>query len=267
MKHIIALAGVVLAMKAFADTHDVVERGRELFRQEEYARAYELFHEAAADFPEEPLLDFNMAATFYKRGDYDAAIERYEKALAAKDLHLEAAAKYNLGNCWFQQALKNRTNLAVAIEQLDRAMRYYRDAMSDLPDAAAARRNLEKAKLLKKMLLDEKKKQEEANKQQQQKQQQDEKKEEKKDGQTDDQQNQGDQQQDQQKQDEQKQPSGGGNKEEEQQAPPPAQEQQKQLTPEEAAQLLNAIRENQQREESEQRRKIRGRYIPVEKDW
>jgi len=243
MRLIIALAGLMMALPALGDTHETVERGRELFGRENYAEAYELFHEAAADFPEEPLLDFNMAATFYKRADYDAAIERYEKALAAKDLFLEAAAKYNLGNCWFRQAVKNQSELPTAIDQLDRSMRYYRDAMDDLPDTTAARRNIEKAKLLKKMLLDEMKKREEEKQKQQQNKQNDEQKEQK----------------DEQEQD--------GQDEKQEEAPQPGEQQQKEMTPEEAAQVLNAIRENQQREEREQRRTIRGQYLPVDKDW
>ena len=259
MRLIIALAGLMMALPALGDTHETVERGRELFGRENYAEAYELFHEAAADFPEEPLLDFNMAATFYKRADYDAAIERYEKALAAKDLFLEAAAKYNLGNCWFRQAVKNQSELPTAIDQLDRSMRYYRDAMDDLPDTTAARRNIEKAKLLKKMLLDEMKKREEEKQNQQQNQQNDEQKEQK-----DEQQQDG---QNEQQEEQEQQPSDGRQDEKQEEAPQPGEQQQKEMTPEEAAQVLNAIRENQQREEREQRRTIRGQYLPVDKDW
>ena len=170
MRPILAILVIAMAAApAWADTRETVEEGRKLFGQQQYAVAHDKFIEAAADVPESPLLKFNEAATFYKRQDYDKAIDLYGEALLTKNLELEAAAKYNLGNCHFQQAVKNQTDLGKAIELLDKAMVYYRDALETLADPQQARYNLEKSKLLKKVLLDKKKKEME----EQQKKQQD----------------------------------------------------------------------------------------------
>jgi Ca-activated chloride channel family protein len=247
----ITLAAVITLMagSSHAATYETVEEGRSLFEQEKYAEAYEKFHEAAADLPEEPLLEFNKAATFYKRSDYDKAIELYEKALATKDLQLEATARYNLGNCYFQQAVKHQTDYDAAIALLTGAMACYRDALEVLPDSHQARYNLEKSKLLRKLLRDKKKKQEEEQKKNQP--QPDDKEEQQKEGEQDqqkgDDQNQG--------QEEQPQPQAGG------------EEKKQELSPEDAEKLLNAIRERQQQREREERVRQPMGYAPVGKDW
>ena len=247
------------ALPAMADTRETVEEGRKLFGQEEYAEAHDKFFEAAADLPGSPLLSFNQAGTFYKRQDYDKAIELYQQGLQTKDLQLEAAGKYNLGNCYFQQAVKSQTDLGKAIELLDRAMLYYRDAMDTLADPTQARYNLEKSKMLKKDLLDKKKKEMEDQQKNQQKDQN-------QDQQQDQQQQQdgdGEDQQDQQQQ----QGSDEQEKEEEQKPEQAQQEETRQLSPEEAEKLLNAIREKQKESERDERTRKPARYMKIPRDW
>jgi len=257
MRAILAMLTIaVAALPAPADTRRIVEEGRKLFQQQKYAQAHDKFIEAAADLPESPLLKFNRAATFYKRRDYDKAIELYGEALQTKDLQLEAAAKYNLGNCHFQQAVKNQTDLAKAIGLLDKAMAYYRDALETLADPQQARYNLEKSKLLKKLLLDKKKKEmEQQQKKQQDKDHQEEKKDEQSQGGGDEQQK-NENRQDQSPQ----QPDEDGDRQAQQ-------DQQQGLSAEDAEKLLNAIRERQKQDERENRARRPMRYAPVDRDW
>lgn len=265
-----AFAGAVAAGSAFAaGPRETVEQGKALFEQQKYADAYEKFHAASADVPsssaDAQLLEFDKAGTFYKRKDYKQAIELYEKALLTKDPQVEAAGKYNLGNCYFQKALlESETDPKTAIEQLDRGMSYYRDAMETLARPENARYNLEKSKLLKKELIDKAKKQQDEQ-QKKQDQNKDDKKDQKKDEQKKDDQS---KKEDEKKKEEQK--AGGDDKkdkndQQEQQAG--KEEQKKEMSPEDAEKLLNAIRERQQQNEREERVRQPAGYAPVDRDW
>jgi len=262
MKRSAVIAALALHGLCWAGVRENVEQGRLLYGQGKFEEACDAFQEAAVDAPgAEALLQFNQAATYYKRQDYDKAIELYTKALGTRDLQLEAAARYNLGNCHFQQAVLSQTELGKAMELLQKAMSCYHDAAESLADPQPARYNLEKSKLLMKDLLDRQKKQDEEKKK---KQGQDQKNEEKKEQQEQDQQN-GDK--DQQKEGQQKQ---GEQKEGEQKDEPGEQKQEdreQQLSPEDAAKLLNAIREKQRENEREERVRKPAGYAPVDKDW
>jgi len=253
-----ALMAFLTAASAWADTRKAVEEGQKLFEQHKYAEAHERFNEAAADLPESPLLEFNKAATFYKRQDYDKATELYRQSLLTKDPQLEAAAKYNLGNCEFQQAVMNQSDLGKAIEMLDRAMVYYRDAIETLADPQKARYNLEKAKLLEKALIDKKKKEME----QQKKEQQNEDRQ--KDKEQEDQNSNGDKKEQNQ---EEQQTSQKDEAQKDQQTGQSKQEQKRELSAEEAEKLLNAIRERQKEDERARRIRRPAGYVPVDKDW
>ena len=255
-----------------AGPRETVEQGKALFGQQKYAEAFDKFHAAAVDVPstspEAQLLDFNKAATFYQRKDYKQAVELYEKALLTRDPQVEAAVKYNLGNCYFQKAvLESETDPKTAIEQLDKGMSYYRDAMETLAQPENARYNLEKSKLLKKELIDKAKKQQDEQKKQDQNK--DDKKDQKKDDQKkDDQKNDQSKKEDEKKKDEQQKTGGDDkNKQDQQQQQAGKDEQKKEMSPEDAEKLLNAIREKQQQNERDERQRQPAGYAPVDRDW
>ena len=263
------IIGLLLPAFASANPRELVEQGKLLYSQQKYEDAQKTFHAAGADVPSSSpnaqLLQFNEAATFYQRNDHAKAIELYEKALLTADPQVEAQAKYNLGNCYFHKALlESETDPKTAIDQLDKAMTYYRDAMESLANPADARYNLEKSKLLKKDLIDKAKKQQDEQKKKEPNQEEDKPK---KEG---DEENKDQGKQDEQKKDEQKQQQAGDDQkdqqdqQEQQQA---AEEKQQELSPEDAEKLLNAIREKQQQNEREERVRQPAGYAPVDRDW
>ena len=263
---------VALLLPAFAsaDPRELVEQGKLLYSQQKYENAQKTFHEAGADVPssspDAQLLQFNEAATYYQRDDYDKAIELYEKSLLTVDPQVEAQTKYNLGNCYFHKArLQGETDPKTAIEQLDKAMTYYRDAMESLENPADARYNLEKSKLLKKDLIDKAKKQQD---EQKKKEPGDEENKPKKEG---DEEQKDEGKQDEQKKDEQQQQQAGDDQKDEQdqkdQQQQAGEEKQQELSPEDAQKLLNAIREKQQQNEREERVRQPAGYAPVDRDW
>ena len=85
----------------------VVNEGNKLYRQGQYKEAINEYDKAATQSPEVVEPRFNKADGYFRLGDLQQAIDLY-KAVAAesKDMKLVEKAKYNLGNCFFQQGTK-----------------------------------------------------------------------------------------------------------------------------------------------------------------
>jgi Ca-activated chloride channel family protein len=193
-----------------------VAEGNAAYAAGDYGKALEAYGAAAPDCPECPELAYNQGLVHYRQRDFAKARDAFNSALATRDLHLEARAKFNLGNVAYSEALEKMSALKEAIERAEQATDRYRDALATLAqldqndptvaaDTADARANIETAALLIKDLLDkEKKKQEEQQKNQdknQQKQDQQQNQDQQKDQQQQDQENKDEQQQQQDSQD------------------------------------------------------------------
>ncbi len=140
-------------------------------------------------------LDYNLAVAQYRKGDIESAKGMFTEAATSSDSKLASAARYNLGNCFYADAVAAaEKDKPAAIESLGQAIEHYRGSLAGNPNHVDARANIELAAELMKKLQQE---------QEQQEQQQDQKQDEQKQ----DQQNQdseskdGESQQDQQQQD------------------------------------------------------------------
>ena len=158
---------VAVAAAGAAEPRELVDQGNRLFRAGKYAEAEKKYNEAAVDLVDSHHVAFNKGAVYYKRGDYQKAIEQFSTALATHDRRLETKTLYNLGNAFFQEAVKLQQDLPKAIERLRAAATHYRDCLEAEPGHAGARHNLDLAKRFLKRLIDEKRKQDEKKKQQQ----------------------------------------------------------------------------------------------------
>ncbi len=273
-----------------ADARKKVDASMAALKAGEYEKALEGFRDAEVSFPESSELAYNRGVALYRLGSFDEAKAAFASALSTRDLALEQKAKFNLGNCAYSQALQKLTDYAGAIEELRRAIDYYRDALELDPDDQDARANIETAYLLIKDLLDKKKQEEEKQKQEEpptsqpsqcsqpsegQDQQQQEQ-----DGQQQQQQSQQQQQQqggeqEQSKQEQQSQPQDGElesanpqeKQEQQQQADKPQPQEMRKMTREEAARLLQAVRDRERERRDEVRRRQMIGRPPVDKDW
>ena len=243
-----------------------------------YDQALDDYREAEVAMPDAPALAYNEAIAYYRKRDFAKARELFGKALATRDLGLEARAKFNLGNCAYAAALEKMTNLQEAIDQLRTAISHYRDTLDVDPNDTDAKANIETAQLLIKDLLDKLKKQQEEqqknpssqpNDQQQQNQQQEQQKQDQDQQNASSQPSQDQQQQDQQKQDQQQagqdQQSEAEKQEGEQKAGEP--QDKRQLSEEEAKRLLQAVRDKEQKRRDEQTRRQHLGRPKVDKDW
>ena len=156
-----------------ASARALIREGNKKCAAEQYDEALNAYEEAGVDIPESPHLYFNKGVAYYGKGDYDKAVEAFEKAaLKSKDLELEAKAKFNLGNCAFRQSERQRdSDLQKSLEECKKSILHYQEALKLKPDYNEAAENIEVVRLIMKSILDEIKKQQEAAQEQQKNQQ------------------------------------------------------------------------------------------------
>lgn len=157
---------------AFADsTAGLVDSGNKSWLAGKYDEAIKSYDEAAVDNPESPYIYFNKGAALYRKGDYKAAIEAFEKAeLKSKEPELEAKSRFNMGNCTYREAERQMdSDLKKALDYCQKSVQHYQNALTLDPKFKAAAENIEIVRLQMKNILDEiKKKEEEAKKREQQ---------------------------------------------------------------------------------------------------
>lgn len=146
--------------------------GLQHFDAGRYTEALDAFKQAGE--PADPLvlpeLLHNRAAAHFKLGDYAAARDLWVRVAGMRDARWEAAARFNLGNCSYREALDKvarpaepqpdaaapptdaAANAKSAIALLDRAIEQYRDAIRLDAQRGDARANIELAEQLKKKL-------------------------------------------------------------------------------------------------------------------
>ena len=234
----------VLASSAGLSTR----RGNELYEKGRFDEAIGQYNQALIDRPEALEPKFNKANSYYRLDDLGQAVNLYrEVAAESKDMKLVTKAKYNLGNCSFQQGSKQRdSNLQKAIEEMETAIGHWRAVLDIESENKKAAKNIEVARLIIKDILDQLKNQQQQqdpnqpqdpNQQQNQQQQQ---------GQDPNQPQDPNQQQSQQQQEQQRQ-----NDEKKQAPDTTAQE----------------ILDKEQRDKKQRQILQRARYQKVEKDW
>lgn len=168
---------VPLAVSA-APVAKKINDANKLYFQGEYDQALELYNEALVKARNLELLNFNTAAAYYKKEDYEKAKELFAKALTARDKSLESKAAFNIGNCLFRQSqLKQKDDLKHSVDYLNEALSYYQRSIElDDKDEDAkfnyelADRKLEEAR--QELKNQQKQKKEEGDKKQQESQQQ-----------------------------------------------------------------------------------------------
>ena len=239
---ILSIAAVLtFAVTAAAEDYiDLVKKGNEALTVSNYKKAMEFYHQAEAQIPESPALDYNFGGALYLQGNYEETLEKYQKALNTSDPGLEAKAQYNLGNTYYR------------MQDYKKAIESFQEALKSNPDDMDAKYNLE---LARKMLKENSKPEEQESQDQKEQDQQDQKQNDKQD-QGEDEQKQEDSQQRQDQQDQEKQDQ------KQKQSKPDD----KKMSKEEAERILNALRDDEQKIQDKQKRQVAlGSYRG--KDW
>jgi hypothetical protein len=172
-KEVKSVVFILLLFSAFGSaradsTPSSVLQGNRLYHQENFNGAIEKYDQALLDQPQSLEPKFNKANCYYQLDDLARAIDLYNEVSAgSKDMKLVAAAKYNLGDCYFKRGSKQKdSDLQKALEDLQTSIVQWRQVLDIEPDNQNAAKNIEVARLMIKDILDQINKQ----KQQQQKQ-------------------------------------------------------------------------------------------------
>jgi tetratricopeptide (TPR) repeat protein len=138
-----------------------LEDGNKLYGQGNYSEAINKYDEVLIDEPQALEPRFNKGNSYYRLDDLAKAQDLYrEVAVESRDMELVTKAKYNLGNTYFQQGMKQRdSNLQKALEDLQTSIGYWRGALDIEPENEKAARNIEVARLIIKDIIDQMNKQ------------------------------------------------------------------------------------------------------------
>ena len=151
----------------------VVKNANKLYENKKYDDALREYNKALTKSPDSAVINFDIGAAQYKKGDYEKALGSFTKALISEEGKLESKTNYNIGNSKYKQGvLEENTNLSSAISLLKDSLDYYKRVIELDEKNKDAKFNHEFVEKKLKVLLDKQK--------QQQKQKQDKKKEGKK---------------------------------------------------------------------------------------
>jgi hypothetical protein len=160
------LLAVILASTAVAQSAaGLVRSGNQLYKSGDYKGAIEKYEQALSEKPAAARPQFDKANSLYQLKDLPGAMDLYRQVAAeSKDMKMVTKAKYNLGNCHFNQgAAQADSNVKKAIDEMKTAIGYWRDVLDIEPDNEKAARNIEVARLTIKDLLDRQKNKSEPN--------------------------------------------------------------------------------------------------------
>ena len=129
--------------KTFIDANRLYNKG-------EYDIALKKYNEILAGHPDYDIVNFNIGAALYKKGDYQTSVEFFTKSLRNENPEIKSRANYNIGNSLYKQA-QNLENM-----DLEKAADFYREAIKYYEAAIKLHKKDEDAKynydLLKKYL-------------------------------------------------------------------------------------------------------------------
>jgi len=161
-KFVNVICGIVIFSNAIAQTTgELVRKGNELYRSNEFDKAEISYDEALAVDPTNNTAKFNKANTDWKMNKPAEAIKLYDELAAqSKESERQARAFYNKGAILSKQ------------KKLDESIEAYKNTLRRDPNDVQARENLQKALLEQKKNQPPPKKEDDKKKQEQKKQQQ-----------------------------------------------------------------------------------------------
>lgn len=127
----LALVLVVLLPACATRAHGLNGQARTAFDEGDYSRAVDLFYDALAESPTDPVIALNLAAALEREGRYDEAIQAARRALLSPHTTERARAYASIGHHQFSAG------------NLDAALEAFKQALLIDPGDAAARHDYE----------------------------------------------------------------------------------------------------------------------------
>lgn len=148
----------------------LVESGNAFYVAGEFDKALEAYEKALTEQPEAGEILFNKGNALFRKGEFEKAREAYQvAALHTRDNALAASAQYNLGHVVFaegQRELESDPNKALS--RWGQSVEHFQEALRIDPQREEAAQNIEVVRLAIKDLADRLKQAEEAAREQQQ---------------------------------------------------------------------------------------------------
>ncbi|MCC7029115.1 MAG: tetratricopeptide repeat protein [Chitinophagaceae bacterium] len=241
MKRFYVIILLLFSLRGYAQIQNAhAYKGNQLYASGQYKEAAAEY-ELALKEKKNKETQFNLGDALYQQKNYEAASKQFEAAgRNAKDKSLRSASNHNIGNTYLEQ------------KKWDEAIKYFKQALKENPNAQQTKYNLAYAQAMKQN--------------QDKKDQQDKKDDQKKDKKDDQKEDQKDDKKDEQKNgDDKNKPDDGEQKKDqgEQQKPQP---QPSKLTEQQAEQILNALNQ-EEKKLRDKKEKGKGQPIRLEKDW
>ncbi len=141
---LLGVMAIALIHTSSAQAAEPTAEAMRLYRQQRYDEAAQQLQSALQQRPDDPTLYYDLGTVAHAKGDYQAAEEAFNKALASADAGLLGRTWYNLGNTHYRQGqMKEATAPGEAIALYRRALDDYRGAIRQIPNDKDARYNYE----------------------------------------------------------------------------------------------------------------------------
>lgn len=141
---VMGLLGGLCGVLEAGNTFSANKKANALFQKGEYERALEIYEKALAEAPDEPRLRMNKGSALYKLGLFDQAEESYKEAAGIQDKEAKADLYYNAGNAQFMQAMTQaKQGDQQALEKFKGAREAYITSLRLRPSDKDAKWNLE----------------------------------------------------------------------------------------------------------------------------
>ena len=122
-----------------------IKEGNRHLAEGRYDEALSAYDAAGSALPDSAEVAYNRGIALYKLDRFKDAETAFQDALKPGNPELEAKAKYNLGRSAHAAAMKQSDDLERAINDLTRAIGFYKDALQLRPEDADAKHNAESA--------------------------------------------------------------------------------------------------------------------------
>ncbi|MFQ5501743.1 MAG: tetratricopeptide repeat protein [Phycisphaerae bacterium] len=130
----------------------LIKEGNRHLAEGRYNEALAAYDAAGDALPESAEVAYNRGIALYKLDRFKDAETAFQDALKPNKPELEAKAKYNLGRSAHAAAMKQSDDLERAINDLTRAIGFYKDALQLRPEDADAKHNAALARRLREYL-------------------------------------------------------------------------------------------------------------------
>jgi len=119
-----------------------IKKGNKLFSQQKYDEALKQYAKVEKKDTDSDIVNFNMGAALYKKGEFEKILAHFKKALLTEDKKLKEKTHYNLGNVFYKIGMsKKDKDLKSTVELLEQSLAEYAKALKLNKDNEDAKYN------------------------------------------------------------------------------------------------------------------------------